>query len=236
MKVEKAFILRIDDDRSQKYAKTAADSCEKVGLPWEYFDGFSKTSLKGTNIWDACHVKFNDKKPKISGNAAFATAGHFCIWQKIVDQDICGIVLEHDALMLHKPTIDIPDDHIVVLGYKVKDPQNYAHEIAGPPSTLVERKKHGGAHAYAITPETAKKLLHHVKENDRVSYIDNYLFLTPGNRDRYKIKMALTDPICAIGWLRESTIWGKSAVDNYGPILDSFKDYYNSKEDMGVKK
>ena len=73
----------------------------------------------------------------MSGGAACATVGHFIIWKKIVDQNICGIVLEHDALMLHKPEVDIPDDQLVCLGYKVRDPENYKHEVAGAPQKIV---------------------------------------------------------------------------------------------------
>lgn len=238
MKVSKVYILRIDDERSIKYAKTAADSCDKVGISWEYFEGLNAKSNgdSQSNPWNWAKnqgIEFG-KQPTTKGPAACATAGHFAIWKRIVDNKECAIVLEHDALLLHKLEIDIPDNNLVVLGYKVKDPQNYNHEKAGPPSSLEKRTKHGGAHSYAITHTTAKELLNNVKNGNRVNHIDNQFFLTGNSRG--KVEMKITNPICALGWLRESTIWGKSAVDNYMPILDSFKNNYNSKESLGEKK
>ena len=238
MKIEKAFILKMNEKRSHAYAKTCAESCDKVGLPWEYFENayhqeIGKAANGITHYAEEHGIKFG-KKPTMSGGAACATVGHFIIWKKIIDQNVCGIVLEHDALMLHKPEVDIPDDQLVCLGYKVRDPENYKHEVAGAPQKIVERKKHGGAHAYALTPNTAKVLLGIVSDRPKCSYIDNQYFLSGGQRG--KVTLGITDPIAAIGWLRESTIWSKSAVDNYAPILDSFKDNYDSTEDLGIKE
>lgn len=236
----KVYILRIDTEISKEYAQSAADSCDKVGLEWEYFEGFNDNRLKPNNgkfnPWDEAKnrgIQF-DKIPTTKGPAACATAGHFLIWKRIADNNECAIVLEHDAIMLHKPEIDIPDDAIVALGYKVKDPEKYDHEKAGAPTSLDERAKHGGAHAYALTATTAKTLLSNVKSGTRVNHIDNQFFLTGNSRG--KARLFITDPIASLGWLRQSTIWGKSAVDNYQPILDSFRKNYNSKEPLGEKK
>ena len=242
MKPTKAYILRIDTLISKEYAKCAADSCDNIGLPWEYFEGFTDEILKnngkggGYNPWPAVRkagVEFS-REPNTKGPPACATAGHILIWKKIVDNNECAIVLEHDALMFHKVDIDIPDDALVALGYKVKDPKNYNSQKAGPPKALEERAKHGGAHAYALNAKTAKSLLGNIKQGKRVNHIDNQFFLTGNSRG--DVKLYVTDPIAGIGWLRESTIWGKSAVDNYQPILDSFKNNYDSNEPLGEKK
>lgn len=232
---QKAYILKIDDPISDEYSKTAAESCDRVGFPWEYFVGIK--GEKNTNPWNKelmdrlnCHKH----QPNSKGPAACCTAGHLLIWKQIVDKKECAVVFEHDSIMLHKPTFDVPDNCIVVLGYKVTDPENYKHEDAGSPQTLEDRKKHGGAHAYCLNHVTAETLLNNVRNGKRVAHIDNQFFLTPSSRQGVDMKIA--DPICALGWLRKSTIWTKSAVDNYGPILESFKTNYHSKADLGVKK
>lgn len=243
MKVSKAFILRTSDERSIEYSQACSESCDKVGLKWEYVEGinFDKDVKGAGNDKDILYklasekldVRF-PKQPNMHGAAAAATVGHFHIWQRIVNEDICAIILEHDALMLHNVDLDIPDMKLVCLGYKVTDPENYDHQKAGSPQKIEERVKHGGAHAYAITPNTAIHLLDKIREARRISYIDNQYFLSRGQRG--DCTLGIVDPIASLGWLRESTIWSKSAVDNYSPILESFNNNYVSKHDLGVKK
>ena len=235
MKVEKAFILRINESRSVEYAKSCADSCDNIGMPWEYVDGIYHQEFPKDKLWEEVKRRGLSlaRTPSMNGGGACATIGHFLIWKKIVEEDVCSIVLEHDALLLHRIKLDIPDMKLVCLGYKVQDPENYNHHKAGVPQKLEDRNKHGGAHAYALTPATAKYLLKILRDRTKVSYIDNQYFLSAGQRG--DVKLMISDPICAIGWLRESTIWSKSAVDNYAPILESFKKNYDSKKDLGVK-
>lgn len=229
MKPTKAYIIRIDNEKSIEYAKTCSDSCDKIGLQWEYFEGVNFSKVKN-QIWKHCKVKFQ-KTPGIQGAAAAATASHFNLWKTIADNDECAIILEHDALMLNPVDVDVPDNTLVVLGYKVFDPENY--KVQSGKQKLEKREKHGGAHAYAINPTTAKRLVKFLMTCQNVRNIDNQFFLTNNQRD--KIAMSIVDPIPAIGWLRDSTIWKKSAVDNYGPILNSFKNNYKSKQNLGVK-
>ena len=142
MKPTKAYILKIDTDLSNEYAKTAADSCDKIGMPWEYFEGLQPTK-DNDSPWEYVQkqgIKFDSKKPSTKGKPAMATAGHFLIWHKIREENECAIVLEHDALLYHKVDIDIPDNALVCLGYKVRDPESYNHEQIGPPSRLEERR------------------------------------------------------------------------------------------------
>lgn len=235
---QKAFILRIiDDPRSVQYSETAAKSCESIGLKSVFYDGISAKQY-GDGIWKECGNRgITVSNPRSKGGGAAATAGHFLIWKQIVDQNVCAIVLEHDAIMLHPVTADIPDNMIVNLGYKVRDPENYNHNHAYQEAKHIQkiypRGHHGGAHAYALTPATANSLLKIVQKTANLGYIDNGWFLH--NRHRGDVQMGIIDPIAGIGWLRESTIWKESATDNYSPILDSFNKNYKSKLDLGVK-
>lgn len=238
MYIEKAYILRTQNPTSIEYSEISAKTCDAIGLPYEFFEGYDHKELKKNkiNLWDEVGEIIDVPKGLIRNDGgSCATAGHFLIWKKILDNKECAIVLEHDSLMLHKLALDIPDYQLVVLGYKVTDPHKYFHEYAGPPEEILDRKKHGGAHAYALTYKTAESFLTSIKNSKgNISYVDNQFFF--GTQGRGNVTMGITNPTCAIGWLRESTIWAKSAVDNYGPILQSFLENYHSKEDMGVKK
>jgi GR25 family glycosyltransferase involved in LPS biosynthesis len=232
---KKVYIIRINTDISKQYAKTAAKSCENLGLDWEYFEGVNfKDNRNKDNMWKMVNEKIKFKTmPGIAGAAACATASHILLWHKIMESGETAIVLEHDALMLNRVEIEIPDVFFIVLGYKVVDPENY--HIVKSQQALFDRAKHGGAHAYAITAKTAGKLIQVLRTtSQKITFIDNGFFLNGRNRGGVNLK--IIDPICALGWLRESTIWKTSAVDNYAPILESFRKNYKSKQNLGIKK
>jgi hypothetical protein len=234
MKPTKAYILHIDSKISKEYAQTAAASCQAIDLPFELFRGYQEADIKDLNLEKIFkNVKFT-KPPQFKGKAGAATLGHFLLWDKIVTNKECAIILEHDALMLRKVEIDIPDKVLVALGYKVYDPPSYNHkEVAKQEQRLHGRKKHGGAHAYTMNHNTAHMLLQGMSGGGNLGYIDNSFFL--GDRNRKKVGLQIIDPICSLGWLRESTIWKDSAVDNHRPILDSFTNNYKSKKNLGIK-
>lgn len=223
MKVTKAYILRIDDSTSLKYADVAAKSCENVGIPYEFFDGFNGWTIE--KLQKEIQWLTDKKIKKMNNRAACAGVGHLYIWKKILDNSECAIVLEHDGYMLHPLNIDVPDNLIVNLGYKFFDKEKYDHVKAGPPQKISNIKKHAGAHAYAITWKTAEILLNEVKEKGVWTDIDNAYFMRH-IKDCSKVPCAITDPICGIGWLRNSTIWRKSALHNEKPLIDSFKNHF----------
>jgi GR25 family glycosyltransferase involved in LPS biosynthesis len=146
------------------------------------------------------------------------------IWQSIIDgPDEAVVILEHDAIMLQPLTIDIPDNKIVVLGYKVEDPSRYNHKSAGPPNELIDINGHEGAHAYAITRTTARFLIEEITRQGIRSAIDNDYFIR-GQR-RTAIPLSIASPTPALGWLRKSTIWGASASKNYEFVASFSKNY-----------
>lgn len=216
---EKAYIIRISDPVSQQYATNAAQSCEKIGLPYEFFDGIeNKTSY---DAWMQCSfpVKMVGlyKTSKID-KAACATVSHATVWNKIAARKEVAVILEHDALMLHPITIHIPDNMIVTLGYKLQDPKRYNYVNAGAPKKLVGIEGHEGAHAYAITWNTATAMLNELNTMGVNLPVDNTFFL---KSRRTKIPLSIADPTPAVGWIRESTIWKESSTVNY-PFVDSF--------------
>ncbi|MGY8865626.1 MAG: hypothetical protein ACKVJK_08325 [Methylophagaceae bacterium] len=225
----KAYILRINSPVSLEYAKITADSCDKVGLKWEYFDGWY--DITGRAAWCQTGIKMKFYEPPLTidnmspaQKANACSAGHGAIWKKIADgPDEIGIVLEHDAIMYYKPELYIFDNSIVVLGYKVTNPNDYDHVKAGPPRELFNLDGHEGAHAYMMTKKTAQLLVDEIEEHGILGAVDNAYFIR-GQR-RTKVPLAIMSPTPALGWLRESTIWNGSADRNY-KFIPSFEKYY----------
>lgn len=217
MKPSKAYILRIDTPISKEYAKTCADSCDAVGMAWEYFEGFK--DISANQAWNSIGLKRKIERNNRVEKAQLCSAGHAAIWKKIYDNKECAVVMEHDGIMLHNIDIDIPDNALVVLGYKLTNIGRYNHQKAGPPKRIESVKGHEGAHAYAITHETARLLLDDIEKKGVVSAVDNMFFL---KSRKTNVPIYIMDPTPAIGWLRKSTIWGKSAENNYD-FIESFK-------------
>lgn len=225
MKPTKAYILTIDNPISREYAKTCADSCDAVGLAWEYFEGYSQLTL--FDAWSRTGINppnlhFFHNTMRVD-NPQCCSAGHASIWKKIAEGNEAAIVLEHDAIMLHKPDVDIPDWRIVVLGYKLNDISRYDHVNAGAPNRVLELDAHEGAHAYALTPATADLMINEIKTYGILGCIDNAYFIR--HQRRTAIPLAIMDPTPAIGWLRKSTLWQESAAVNY-EFIDSFRQNY----------
>lgn len=224
----KAYILRHDSPKSHAYSETASQSCERLGVEWEYFDGYS-----GITKWDAfCRAGYPIEKYKErmikSGRFEKVTstgcnmANHAAVWKKIVEgTHEKAIIFEHDSILLHKIDIDIPDGVIVALGYRIRKPERYNHEKAGPPKKVVKIIKHVGSHAYIITKKTAQMLIDEIYENDGpFSNMDQCYFLR-GVKIKTKIPLAIVDPIAAVAWVRESTI-SKNAKDWNTSVIQSF--------------
>lgn len=228
MKPEKAFIIMIKGHRiSEEYAEICAESCEKNGMPWEYIEWFDGNKNKGVahEAWKSIGIEIKnlDQFTPRRGTAQCATSGHAMAWKKVLDFGKPAIVFEHDAILLHNIEIDIPDGEIVVLGYKLVEPWKYDHETAGPPVDIVQPNGggHEGAHAYAITPQTAEMLLDELKDRGIPGAIDNTHFLKSRSKHT-KVPLTIMNPTPAMGWLRASTIWKKSATKNY-EFIESFK-------------
>jgi glycosyltransferase involved in cell wall biosynthesis/GR25 family glycosyltransferase involved in LPS biosynthesis len=219
-KATKAYIIRLSNNpTSVAYAKATAESCDKVGLEWEYFEGYDHWSVQRLVLESG--IKLSSYTFDMSDGAASASFSHFKLWDKIKNEKTPCIVLEHDAIVLHKLDLNIPDNMILNLGYKVSNYKAYDSISAGPSKKIIEIDRQAGAHAYAITPKTAAFL---IKELETVGFyysIDAAYFLPPRSIAVTSIKLGMTDPVCALGWLRESTIDNDTANFNY-KMLDSF--------------
>ena len=225
----KAYILKIDTPISHEYADITAKSCDDVGLKWEYFMGYHDISAHAAFLKTGIKLNLKqtvvDRNPKNSQEkAGCCTAGHFAIWKKIAEgPDQAAVVLEHDAIMLQPMNINIPDDVIAVLGYKLGDPSKYDHIEAGPPKELLPIEGHEGAHAYAMTKKTAQFLINEMETRGVLGAIDNAYFIKKQRKTAIPLK--IVSPTPAMGWLRKSTIWATSAHRNY-TFIPSFSKFY----------
>ncbi len=221
MKPTKAYILRIDTALSREYAEVSAQSCRDIGMPFEFFEGF--TTMNPRSSWNATGIKYRgdlSAYDHIIDNPTCCSAGHAAIWKLIADRNECAVVLEHDALMLQPIELDLPDNRIVVLGYKLKDYKRYDHKTAGPPTRIFDIDGHEGAHAYAMTSNTARALVTEIETQGVLGCIDNAYFIR--NQRATKMPLAMMEPTPAIAWLRKSTLWNESAEVNYH-FVDSFR-------------
>lgn len=222
-KPEKAYIIRTRDPRSITYSEVCAESCDRVGMPYEFWEGhYYKTpdELWTNDLYVTTYL------PTMVPPAASCTATHYDIWKRIVDNNECAIILEHDAVMLHSVDIEIPDGVICALGYKFTDITVYDHVSAGPPKEIISIDSHQGAHSYCITAKTAQMMLEELKQSGSLVAIDNSHFNRDDDKYSSKIELAIVSPTPCIGWLRESTIWADGALEMNAPLIDSFKQYY----------
>jgi len=222
MKPRKAFILKTDHEQSTIYATAVAKSCDNIGFEWEYINWYQG---QAELAWENIGV---EKPKRVSGNEAAQCcfSGHIHIWKRIVDLGEPAVILEHDGMMLHKIEIDIPDNMMVMLGYKLETPEKYKHIEAGPPREIIDVHGggHEGSHAYALSPDTAQKLIDHVYENGAIAAIDNRYFLKSRKVD---VPIKIMSPTPAIGWIRASTIQPNniSATRNY-EFIETFKNHF----------
>jgi GR25 family glycosyltransferase involved in LPS biosynthesis len=220
-----AYIIRISSEISSTYADVCARSCDDVGLPYKFFDGVENRS--SYDVWTNSGLDIKpgsmDHRRRQTGvdPAACCSVSHALIWKEISQRNECAVILEHDAIMLHPIGIDIPDNRIVVLGYKLANPERYNHVMAGPPTKLTDVHYHHGAHAYVITPEMARTLLLELETFGGGGPIDNRFFL---HGKSSKTQLAILDPTPAIGWIRKSTIWSE-ANHTIGSTIASFQNH-----------
>jgi len=222
----KAYILRINNPVSIEYAEQCAESCDRVGLAWEYFQGYQ--DITPQELWSnfpipGILVNFN-----MNSAAACATASHFLIWKKIVENQECAVILEHDSLMLHPINIKIPDNLIVSLGYKFVDYKKYDYQSAGIPNKIVNIRRFSGAHAYTITYKTAEILLKEIKDQGVHRAIDNFYFMRINQPEDTEscVPLSIMMPTPAICWIRQSTIWNFDPSTLNYDVLKDFRQYY----------
>mgnify|MGYP003631359944 FL=1 len=166
MQSSKAYIIRVGghEDSEEKSAH-CAESCDKVGQEWEYWEAYN--GLDG-EIKDASHHNAIMECLKVTdhymtrGEVACALS-HISLWAKCVIEDQPLVILEHDSVMVEKYEQHAVYNSICYLGGHEQVKQGWKvlptppHASEGPNYHFICR-----AHAYAIDPAVAKNMLAHV--------------------------------------------------------------------------
>ena len=199
MKLGKAYILYIDTEKSTEYAKECEASCVKYGVEHEMFEGFMGLTIEDLaekTGWKIGRegIEENDRQYVKEYNAAL---GHIEIWRKIAAGTEAGIVLEHDAIVKGDYThLEVHDGQILHLGPRLDYASDY--EFPGRADEYLSIRRHEGAHAYALTPNTARLLLDKIEEEKRLLPTEALISV----RNRYNLEFLEIDPpyvVCAIG-------------------------------------
>lgn len=219
-KVQKAYIMRTSDPRSMEYSIKCAESCDAVGLPYQFWEAHNYKTAD--ELWQD-HPIVSDYNPTMVPPAASCTATHYDLWQHIATTGECAAILEHDIIMLRPIDIHIPDGVICNLGYKLANIEVYDYEAAGKPNEIIPISNQYGSHGYCITSETAKQLIEELRVIGAPVSIDASHFIRDDDRFTSKIPMGMISPTPGICWLRESTIWCDGAQEINAPFVESFR-------------
>lgn len=211
-KIRHAYIIYVDKPQSIQYANECAKSCEEHNMPytlWRGVERFDKEFLESETGLTWTYLSN-------SGDCG-CTASHLKLWKIIAEQPHACCVFEHDAILKHSIyDFEIPDNKLVMLGYRVLKASDYEHP--GGEATFMDINKFEGTHGYAITPGMAKHMVHKMKYDYTTSFggvnttIDGILSI----HDNLGIARCVMDPppiVCVVG-NRISTIQGTPAAYN----------------------
>lgn len=214
----KTFIISTSGcEKSHEYTQHAIRSCYKNNLNPTIWWGFNKNNFDHYDLENILFVPFGKD---MNIGAACATAAHFSLWQFIAkeyENNNPVVILEHDAVVVNPIKLDMNvnwDCGIIALGYKTTTMPPY---ILPPPQGIVPIKRHSGAHAYIITPQTARRLLIELRGVGAPRAIDNFYFMRINQQGdtESEIPLFIMQPTPVVGYLRDSTIWGSPSTLNY---------------------
>lgn len=205
--IRKAIILRHPAPYSIKYSEECAASCEKYGIPYEFFDGYYTTDYEELNRLSGWRF------PNAWVKEYCCTAGHLNIWLKIMKEDGAVAVLEHDSIVKRRmDDIEVTDGEVLFLGLRVESREDY--ECPTGDVKLIPIKTFEGTHAYAMTPATARRCISNMSAfREFPCPIDGLM----GIHNFISQRLYLTDPspvVCEVGNGRKSFTQFESAKYN----------------------
>lgn len=169
MDIDCAYIIRVKGHKkSEELGKRCSDSCDKVGMPWQYWDGYDatgKTIIPPENESPVMNlIKLSDhflRKGEVANSL-----NHIRLWAKCVMDDKPLVILEHDAVMVKPYREHTLYNSICYLGSAEQVKKNWG-VYATPPHASDGHNFHFilRTHAYSIDPAVAKNLLAHVIKN-----------------------------------------------------------------------
>lgn len=197
--ISRAIILRHPAAYSIQYSLECAASCEKYGIPYEFFDGYYTTDYLELNHLSGWNF------PNAWVKEYCCTAGHLNIWRKIIAEGGGAVaVLEHDAIVKRRmDDIEIMDGEIAFLGLRVESRDDY--ECIPTHPRMVPVNTFEGTHAYAMTPITARRCIANMTALAQFPYpIDGLM----GIHNTISQRLLLVDPcpvVCEVGGRKSFT-------------------------------
>jgi len=188
----KTYILYIDDPVSVQYANDCLASCRQFNVEAALFEGVKGKTNRQLTRETNLRINTTEYSSEYCG-----TIGHFNIWKAIAESGEVGVILEHDAVVkADYSNLVVNDGEILFLG-----PRVYSREDYGFPSQYqsipdyIDVDFYYGAHAYMITPNTAKAMLEELERIEQILMpIDGLL----GLRNKFDMKLKAVDPAFVI--------------------------------------
>lgn len=212
-KIRHVYIIYINRHESIAYANECAKSCEQYGMPYTLWQGIDLFQTRGDVLEQETGFTWTVRNHEMG-----CTASHLKLWHTIAEQPHACAILEHDAIVKHNfYNYEIPDNKLVMLGYRVLNAQDY--EYPGGDVTFMDINKFEGTHGYAVTPNMAKHMIERLRGFYTKTFggvnttIDGILSI----HDSFGIARCVMDPppiICVVGQNRISTIQGRPAQYN----------------------
>jgi hypothetical protein len=223
-----AYILCTANELSQEYAAKAAKSCEKYGLKYEMFCNIS--DIKSEEITERYGYKLGSYNPTYN-NEYSCTIGHIQIWDLIAKSGEVGIVLEHDTLIVSDQIHNIKprEDEILFLGPRVFSENDYSYP-EGEELEYFKIKKFQGTHAYALTPETARKIWEQIDSNKFIPQPVDGIF---GINNLFKKDLVLVDPPVAVAEIGQRKSFTNGRVTSTSRTVDFVELKYNEQHLAG---
>jgi len=186
----KAYILCIDDPVSESYTNDCLESCERFNIDSSRFQGVKGKTNRELIRKYGYHIRTFDYSSEYC-----ATIGHFEIWKQIAESDEIGIVLEHDAIVMSDlNNITVEDGEILFLGPRLYSRKDYTFPV-DETVDYIDIDFYNGAHAYAITPNTAAMMLDHLNQTKLIQMpIDGLL----GLKNKFNMNLKAVDPAFVI--------------------------------------
>jgi hypothetical protein len=164
--VDKAYIIRINGHaKSEDKAKRCADSCDSVGMPWQYWDAYDgiQNPIQPPQHHSGVPAMIKVTDHYMTRGEVACALSHISLWQKCVLDDKPLVVLEHDSIMVQLYNRHSVFNSICYLGSNEQVNQGW-QVLPTPPHASEGHNYHFicRAHAYAIDPAVAKNMLAHV--------------------------------------------------------------------------
>ena len=231
-KIDRALIIRRQGvELSKQYAADCAESCEKHNLPYEFIDAVE--FLECEEAFQSVGAKKSPRYNNTMGNCC-CHSSHIKCWKRIIELDKPCIILEHDAIVKGDVrNIDIPDMAATTFGHRVAGVNDY-NPIA-PAKEFIEIRRAIGVHACGLTPNTAKWLWEHARDEGVSVGVDRWLMMQRAS----KLPLYVCHPEQVVCWARTSTSnfkEGEQGVDRKKTSVANYKEAFSPSWTKGLTK